>query len=105
MRHCGYECVPITLQHLVAILGSSLAFGLCPDPQCLQQPHLLAADERLVCHQAAVKGALLVVAANLGRDGVCPCHCHRVAPTRQANMNAFVNQSAPAPQAAAVGSK
>ncbi len=46
--------------------------------QCLHQAHLLAADERLKCHQAAVKGPLLIVAPNLGGDGVGFSNRHRV---------------------------
>ena len=64
--------------------GSSLAFGLCPDPQRLQQPHLLAFDEGLIRHQAAVKHSLLVVAPDLGGDGVGFSDCHRVTPATQA---------------------
>ena len=61
-----------------------MAFGLCPHPQCLQQTHLLATYQRLICHQAAVKAALLVVAPNLGADGVGFSNCHWVAPASQA---------------------
>ena len=61
-----------------------MAFGLCPHPQRLQQTHLLATYQRLICHQAAVKAALLVVAPNLGADGVGFSNCHWVAPASQA---------------------
>ena len=74
----------IALQQLVGVNGSSLALGLCPNPQRLQQPNLLAIHQRLICHQAAVKGPLLVVAPNLGGDGVGFSHCHRVIPATQA---------------------
>ena len=37
----------------------------------LQLLHLLAVDEGLICHQAAVKAALLAVAPDLGADGLC----------------------------------
>ena len=60
----------ISLQQLVSVNCSSLAFGFCPHPQRLQQCHLLANYLRLICHQAAVKHALLVITPNLGTDGV-----------------------------------
>jgi len=64
--------------------SGSLALLLCPCLHSFQQPHLLAVDEGLIRHQGAVKSALLVVAPDLGGDGVCLCHCHRVTPTTQA---------------------
>jgi hypothetical protein len=54
------------------------------NPQRLQQPHLFAAYEGLIRHQAAVKGALAVVAPDLGGDGVGIGDSHRVTPTPQA---------------------
>lgn len=38
----------------------------------------------LICHQAAVKHALLVITPNLGADGVGFSHRHWVAPASQA---------------------
>jgi hypothetical protein len=76
--------LPIPLQQPVGVNGSSLAFGLCPNPQRFQQPHFLAAYEGLIRHQAAVKSALAVIAPDLGGDGVGFSDCHRVTPTPQA---------------------
>ena len=40
--------------------GRSLLPDLSPEPQCLEQPNLLAVDEWLIRHQAALKHRLLV---------------------------------------------
>jgi len=74
----------IPLQQPVGVDGSSLALGLCPHPQRLQQPHLLPVDERLIRHQGAVKGALAVIAPDLGGDGVGFSDRHGVTPATQA---------------------
>jgi len=73
----------IPLQQLVGVDGCRLTLALCPCLERLQQPHLLAVDEWLIRHQAAVKGALLKIAPNLGANGLCPCHCHWVIPATQ----------------------
>ena len=72
------------LQQLVSVDGDCPSYGLRPHPECLQQPQLFAVDERLIRHQRAVKGALLVVAPNLGGDGLGISDCYRVTPEAQA---------------------
>ena len=73
----------IPKQQPVGVNGCSLPQALCPHPQCLKQSHLLACHQRLICHQAPIKAALLVVTPYLGTDGLCLCHCHWVFPTTQ----------------------
>lgn len=64
--------------------GSCLTLVLCPDPQCLQQTDLLALHKRLVCHQGAIKGPLLVVTPDLSIDRLCSVNSDRVTPATQA---------------------
>ena len=64
--------------------SSCLALGLRPYPQRLKQPHLLTIDEGLVRHQGAVKAPLLVVAPDMGCDGVGFGDCYRIIPATQA---------------------
>ena len=76
----GADGLSIYLQQSVGMdrRSLSLLLGFCFES--FQQAYLLANHQRLICHQAAVEAALLVVAPYLGGDGVGFNDRHRITP-------------------------